>query len=115
MPVRDHQSGTSDINEDDDEIVVMIKELLDTRIRPTVQEDGGDIRFVDFDEHGGLVSLEMQGSCSNCPSSTATLKGGIENMLMHYIPEVREVIAVVPEEVDLQDFEKFQAEQGASA
>jgi len=79
------------ITDDDSEVVQMIKELLDMRIRPSVQEDGGDIKFHGFDEESGVVSLEMQGSCSGCPSSSATLKGGIENMLMHYIPEVKEV------------------------
>jgi len=61
------------------------------RIRPSVQEDGGDIKFHGFDEENGVVTLEMQGSCSGCPSSSVTLKSGIENMLMHYIPEVSEV------------------------
>ena len=79
------------INDDDSEVVQMIKELLDMRIRPSVQEDGGDIKFHGFDEETGVVSLEMQGSCSGCPSSSVTLKSGIENMLMHYIPEVKEV------------------------
>jgi Fe-S cluster biogenesis protein NfuA len=75
--------------EDDDEIVAQIKELLETRVRPAVAMDGGDIIFHDFND--GVVYLHMQGSCSGCPSSTATLKAGIENMLRHYIPEVREV------------------------
>lgn len=79
------------IKDDDTEVVQMIKELLDMRIRPSVQEDGGDIKFHRFDEETGVVSLEMQGSCSGCPSSSVTLKSGIENMLMHYIPEVKEV------------------------
>ena len=79
------------ILDDDTEVGQMIKELLDMRIRPSVMEDGGDIKFHGFDEESGVVRLEMQGSCSGCPSSSATLKGGIENMLMHYIPEVREV------------------------
>ena len=79
------------VNDDDSEVVQMIKELLDMRIRPSVQEDGGDIKFHQFDEESGVVSLEMQGSCSGCPSSSVTLKSGIENMLMHYIPEVKEV------------------------
>ena len=61
------------------------------RIRPSVQEDGGDIKFHGFDEATGIVSLEMQGSCAGCPSSSLTLKSGIESMLMHYIPEVKEV------------------------
>ena len=77
---------------DDDEIVVQIKELLDTRVRPAVAQDGGDIVFHGFED--GVVYLHMQGSCSGCPSSTATLKAGIENMLRHYIPEVVEVRAV---------------------
>ncbi|HTH95982.1 MAG TPA: NifU family protein [Stellaceae bacterium] len=74
---------------DDSEIVLQIKDLLDTRIRPAVAQDGGDILFQGFED--GVVYLHMQGSCSGCPSSTATLKMGIENMLKHYIPEVREV------------------------
>jgi Fe-S cluster biogenesis protein NfuA len=78
--------------EEDDEIVTQIKELLETRVRPAVAMDGGDIIFQDFED--GVVYLHMQGSCSGCPSSTATLKAGIENMLRHYIPEVREVCAV---------------------
>lgn len=82
------------INDDDSEVVQMIKELLDMRIRPSVQEDGGDIKFHNFDEETGVVTLEMQGSCSGCPSSSVTLKSGIENMLTHYIPEVKEVINV---------------------
>ncbi|MDB5396127.1 MAG: iron transporter [Rhodospirillales bacterium] len=78
--------------EADSEIVVQIKEILDTRVRPAVAQDGGDIVFHDFDD--GVVYLHMHGSCAGCPSSTATLKAGIENMLRYYIPEVREVRAV---------------------
>lgn len=79
-------------NVEDSEIVKQIKELIDTRVRPAVAEDGGDIIYQDFKD--GIVYLEMHGSCSGCPSSTATLKGGIENMLKHYIPEVTAVEAV---------------------
>ncbi len=78
--------------EEDSEIVTQIKELLDTRVRPAVAQDGGDIVFQDFQE--GIVFLHMRGACAGCPSSTATLKMGIENMLRHYIPEVVEVRAV---------------------
>jgi Fe-S cluster biogenesis protein NfuA len=78
---------------EESEIVVQIKELLDTRVRPAVAQDGGDIVFHSFED--GVVYLHMQGSCSGCPSSTATLKSGIENMLRHYIPEVVEVRAVL--------------------
>jgi Fe-S cluster biogenesis protein NfuA len=78
--------------EEEDEVVAQIKELLETRVRPAVAQDGGDIIFHDFED--GVVYLHMQGSCSGCPSSTATLKAGIENMLRHYIPEVVEVRAV---------------------
>ena len=74
------------------QIVSQIKELLETRVRPAVAMDGGDITFEDYED--GIVYLHMQGSCSGCPSSTATLKAGIENMLRHYIPEVVEVRAV---------------------
>lgn len=75
-------------------IVVEIKELLETRVRPAVAQDGGDIIFHDFEDKTGIVWLEMRGACSGCPSSTATLKVGIENMLKHFIPEVTEVRAV---------------------
>lgn len=75
--------------EEDKEIVSTIKELLETRVRPAVAQDGGDITFQGFKE--GIVFLNMQGSCSGCPSSTATLKHGIENLLRHFIPEVVEV------------------------
>ena len=73
----------------DSETVQQIKQLLDTRVRPAVAMDGGDIVFQDFED--GIVTLQMRGACQGCPSSTATLKMGIENMLRHYIPEVREV------------------------
>jgi Fe-S cluster biogenesis protein NfuA len=85
-------SAAAASEEDDDEIVAQIKELLETRVRPAVAQDGGDIVFHDFED--GVVYLHMQGSCSGCPSSTATLKAGIENMLRHYVPEVVEVRAV---------------------
>ena len=89
-PAAARQRQTSE--EDEDEVVAQIKELLETRVRPAVAQDGGDIIFHDFED--GVVYLHMQGSCSGCPSSTATLKAGIENMLRHYIPEVVEVRAV---------------------
>ena len=73
----------------DEGIVSQIKELLDTRVRPAVAQDGGDITFHGFDR--GVVYLHMQGACAGCPSSTLTLKMGIENLLRHYIPEVTEV------------------------
>jgi NFU1 iron-sulfur cluster scaffold homolog, mitochondrial len=76
------------------EIVAQIKELIDTRVRPAVANDGGDIIFKGFDAGSGTVFLHLQGSCSGCPSSTITLKNGIENMLRHYIPEVSAVEAV---------------------
>ena len=81
----------SDIQENDSEVVQQIKQLLDTRVRPAVAMDGGDIQFDSFED--GVVTLFMRGACSGCPSSTATLKMGIENMLRHYIPEVQEVRA----------------------
>lgn len=83
-----HASGDGD----NDEIVSQIVELLDTRVRPAVAMDGGDIVFHGFKE--GIVYLHMQGACAGCPSSTVTLKMGIENLLRHYVPEVQEVQAV---------------------
>ncbi len=81
--------GHADHAGEDSEIVGQIKELLDTRVRPAVAQDGGDITFHGFDR--GVVYLHMQGACAGCPSSTMTLKMGIENLLRHYIPEVTEV------------------------
>lgn len=80
-------------DEEDDEIVSLIKELLETRIRPAVAQDGGDIVYHGYED--GVVYLQMLGACSGCPSATETLKAGIENMLKHYIPEVVEVRAVM--------------------
>lgn len=77
---------------DESEIAKQIRELIDTRVRPAVAQDGGDIIFRGF--HDGIVQLELHGACSGCPSSTATLKQGIENMLKHYVPEVVAVEAV---------------------
>ncbi|WP_377508627.1 NifU family protein [Octadecabacter sp. R77987] len=82
-------SGHAEHTGEDGEIVNQIKELLDTRVRPAVAQDGGDITFHGFDR--GIVYLHMQGACAGCPSSTLTLKMGIENLLRHYIPEVVEV------------------------
>lgn len=76
----------------DAEIVAAIKQILDTRVRPAVAQDGGDIVFHGFED--GIVSLHMRGACAGCPSATATLKHGIENLLKHYIPSVSEVRAV---------------------
>lgn len=80
-------------DEADSEVVAQIKELLDTRVRPAVAQDGGDIVFHSY--RNGVVSLAMQGACHGCPSSTMTLKMGIENLLKHYIPDVVEVRPVL--------------------
>jgi Fe-S cluster biogenesis protein NfuA len=89
--VEDEQPAAGDDGEES-EVVTQIKELLDTRVRPAVAQDGGDIVFHGYED--GVVSLHMQGACAGCPSSTMTLKHGIENLLRHYIPEVIEVRAV---------------------
>ena len=85
------------IFDDDSEVVALIKEILEARIRPAVQEDGGDIRYVGFDEQTGIVQVKLAGSCVGCPSSSVTLKNGVENMLMHYIEEVTAVEALEEE------------------
>lgn len=85
----DEASGEEFFDEGDESIVITIKELLDTRVRPAVAMDGGDITFRGFKD--GIVFLNMQGSCQGCPSSVATLKNGIENLLRHFVPEVQEV------------------------
>ncbi|KAL2821369.1 scaffold protein Nfu/NifU N terminal-domain-containing protein [Aspergillus cavernicola] len=95
-------------NEDDDEVVSMIKELLETRIRPAIQEDGGDIEFRGFEN--GIVMLKLRGACRTCDSSTVTLRNGIESMLMHYIEEVQGVEQATDpeEEVSMLEFAKFE-------
>ncbi|KAF7719963.1 NIF system FeS cluster assembly protein [Penicillium ucsense] len=105
------QDGVSDslsYNEDDDEVVSMIKELLETRIRPAIQEDGGDIELRGFED--GIVMLKLRGACRTCDSSTVTLKNGIESMLMHYIEEVKGVEQVMDpeEEISMHEFAKFE-------
>lgn len=97
------------VDEDDDEVVSMIKELIDTRIRPAIQEDGGDIEYKGFTDEG-IVQLKLQGACRSCDSSSVTLKNGIESMLMHYIEEVTGVEQLFDpeEEVAVQEFEKLE-------
>jgi len=73
---------------DEQEIVKQIVEIIETKVRPAVAQDGGDILFHSYDHSSGIVYVEMQGACSGCPSSTITLKDGIENMLQYYVPEV---------------------------
>jgi len=99
------------ILESDSETVAMIKELLETRVRPAIMEDGGDIEYRGFDEGGdALVKVKLKGSCRGCDSSTVTLKSGIERMLMHYIPEVKGVQQVLDqeEEIALDQFNKLE-------
>lgn len=85
----DHDAEEEFFDEADAEIVDTIKELIETRVRPAVAQDGGDITFRGFE--GGTVFLHMKGACSGCPSSTATLKHGIQNLLRHFVPEVQQV------------------------
>lgn len=102
-PGHNHISEDTIISDDDSETVAMIKELIETRVRPSVQEDGGDIVFRSYDENTGIVKLQLQGSCAGCPSSSITLKSGIENMMMHYIPEVTGVEAEDEDEMEMDE------------
>lgn len=88
---------TSSTPQEDSKIVAEIKEIIEQKVRPAVAQDGGDIIFHSFED--GIVKLELHGACSGCPSSTITLKNGIENMLKHYVPEVESVEAVDSETV----------------
>lgn len=99
---------STDIHEDDDDVVAMIKELIETRIRPTIQDDGGDIDYVGFED--GIVKLRLRGACRTCDSSTVTLKNGIENMLMHYVTEVKGCEQVLDEQdlVSQSEFKKLE-------
>lgn len=92
---RDHVASDEDAPGEDTEIVAEIKQLLDSRIRPAVAQDGGDILFDAFDEETGVLSLRMRGACAGCPSSSATLKAGVEQMMRHYVPEVTSVEQVI--------------------
>ncbi|MBD0413536.1 NifU family protein [Oryzicola mucosus] len=85
----DREEDAEFYDDADEEIVVTIKELLDTRVRPAVAQDGGDITFRGYEN--GTVFLHMKGACAGCPSSTATLKHGIQNLLRHFVPEVQQV------------------------
>lgn len=104
------EGSSSEPVEEDSETVAMIKELLDTRIRPMVQEDGGDIEYKGFEN--GVVKLKLTGSCSTCPSSKATLYDGVSNMLMHYVPEV-EKIEQVEDEIDQVSTQQLQKLESA--
>lgn len=93
-PLTRGETAQADVHaggEGDSEVVREIKALLDTRIRPAVAQDGGDILFDRFDEADGVLWLRMRGACAGCPSSSATLKAGVENMMRHYVPEVSRV------------------------
>lgn len=112
-PIISESELTSDMgfSEEDDEIVSMIKELIFTRIRPAIQDDGGDIEFVKFEEETGIVYLRLKGACRSCDSSSVTLKNGIESMLKYYIEEVNEVRPV--EEIE-EDSEQVVTEYEAA-
>ena len=106
-----HGSSDTVILDTDSEVVAMIKELLDTRVRPAIQEDGGDLEYRGFGEDtDGIVKVKLKGSCRGCDSSTVTLKSGIERMLKHYIPEVNGVEQVLDpeEEIALDEFAKLE-------
>ncbi|KAJ5085984.1 hypothetical protein N7532_010755 [Penicillium argentinense] len=116
---QEYEEDSLAFNEEDDEVVSMIKELLETRIRPAIQEDGGDIELRGFEN--GIVMLKLRGACRTCDSSTVTLKNGIESMLMHYIEEVKGVEQVMDqeEEISMHEFarfeEKLRQQKGAGA
>ncbi|TPW02247.1 MAG: Scaffold protein Nfu/NifU [bacterium] len=93
--MRDGSTSDSAAGGEDSEIVVEIKQLLDSRVRPAVAQDGGDILFDAFNEETGVLTLRMRGACAGCPSSSATLKAGVEQMMKHYIPEVTSVEQVI--------------------
>lgn len=102
------------ILDSDDEVVATIKELIETRIRPYVQEDGGDIHFVKYEEDVGLVHVRLAGSCVGCPSSSITLRNGVENMLTHYIPEVKGIVDATGTEDAENSFANDLGEEGTA-
>jgi len=94
LPLIEHPAEEEGESGEDSEVVAQIKELIETRVRPAVAQDGGDIVFRGFDAGSGVVFLHLRGSCAGCPSSSLTLRNGIETMLRHYVPEVSAVEAV---------------------
>lgn len=106
----DAEKDSLEVSEEDSEMVSMIKELIETRIRPAIQEDGGDIEYREFDEETGTVFLKLQGACKSCSSSEDTLKSGIEGMLQHYIDGVNEVVQILDpeEEIANKEFERLE-------
>jgi Fe-S cluster biogenesis protein NfuA len=94
-PLMREGADASEDTSEDSEIVTEIKALLDSRIRPAVAQDGGDILFESFDLETGVLSLRMRGACAGCPSSAMTLKSGVEQMMRHYVPEVTSVEQVI--------------------
>jgi len=113
-PIKETMISTDNkpMSQEQGEVLEMIKEILNTRIRPTIQDDGGDVELRGFNPETGWVQLKLVGACRTCSSSTITLRNGIENMLMHYIPEVKGVEQVTDpdEEIAAQEFEKFEHE-----
>ena len=91
-PILKNSNNNNSVSNDSDEVIRKIVEVLDTKIRPAVARDGGDIKFRSFNK--GIVKVELQGSCSGCPSSLMTLKQGVQNLLKHYVKEVNSVEAV---------------------
>jgi Fe-S cluster biogenesis protein NfuA len=104
------EKEAAEADADDLEVVSMIKELIETRIRPAIQDDGGDIEYKAFDEETGTVFLKLQGACKSCSASEDTLKHGIESMLKHYVEEVQEVEQILDpeEEIALKEFERLE-------
>jgi len=102
------------IQEGDSEVVKAVKEILESRVRPVIQGDGGDLNYEGFDEATGTVKLKLQGACRSCSSSVVTLKNGIENMLKFYVPEVKEVLQVHDpvEDVNEEAFRQFEVRKG---
>ena len=101
----------NDIKEGDSEVICLIKELLNTRIRPRIKADGGDIFFNGVDVDKGEVQVRLTGACTGCSSSSVTLKQGVERMVMHYIPEVKRVLNKGDEQLPLEEREKQSNEE----
>ncbi|CDK25556.1 unnamed protein product [Kuraishia capsulata CBS 1993] len=115
--IRELERTQEEPQDEDDDVTYEIKELLNTRIRPALQDDGGDVHFRSFDPHTGTVYIKLKGACKSCSLSEETLKNGIESMLKYYVEEVNEVkpILDLEEEVSLQEFEKLEAKLKASS
>eukprot|EP00817_Percolomonadidae_sp_ATCC50343_P003100 CAMPEP_0117424896 /NCGR_PEP_ID=MMETSP0758-20121206/5250_1 /TAXON_ID=63605 /ORGANISM="Percolomonas cosmopolitus, Strain AE-1 (ATCC 50343)" /LENGTH=231 /DNA_ID=CAMNT_0005209003 /DNA_START=166 /DNA_END=861 /DNA_ORIENTATION=- len=117
QPMLDSSQSSNLLDDDDDEIIAAIKETIEIFVRPIVHADGGDVRFLRFDDDSGVVYVELVGSCDGCPSAGTTVKYGIENAIKHYVPEVLKVVSIDSETTQKSQevFDEFEKSLSSSS